>query len=155
MQWDWNWVWASSFSLAATNEMHFCFFSSGYWNVLLHRVSLPTKVLESPGMTQEGFPHSEIFGSKVVRHLPETYRRQTASFITSSSQGIHRTPLNFLLGNLKTTFTFFPNSSALYSRDRLGLRHSKCRSCFCPSTHIKTPEFLLIKETQKLVCDGI
>jgi hypothetical protein len=23
----------------------------------------------------------------------------------SSSQGIHRTPLNFLLGNLKTTFT--------------------------------------------------
>ena len=106
-------------------------------------------------MTQEGFPHSEIFGSKVVRHLPETYRRQTASFITSSSQGIHRTPLNFLLGNLKTTFTFFPNSSALYSRDRLGSRHSKCRDCFYPSTHIKTPEFLLIKETQKLVCDGI
>ena len=37
----------------------------------------------------EGFPHLEIFGSKVARHLPEAYRSQTASFIASSSQGIH------------------------------------------------------------------
>ena len=28
-----------------------------------------------------GFPHSEIFGSKVARHLPEAYRRHAASFI--------------------------------------------------------------------------
>ena len=35
------------------------------------------------------FPHSEIFGSKVARHLPEAFRRQAASFIALWSQGIH------------------------------------------------------------------
>jgi hypothetical protein len=50
----------------------------------------------------EGFPHSDIFGSKVARHLPEAYRCHAASFFALSSQGIHHTPLNFLLGNLKT-----------------------------------------------------
>ena len=29
-----------------------------------------------------GFPHSDISGSKVARHLPEAYRRQATSFIT-------------------------------------------------------------------------
>ncbi len=52
-----------------------------------------------------GFPHSDIFGSKVARHLPEAYRRHAASFIAISSQGIHHTPLNFLLGNLKTAYS--------------------------------------------------
>jgi hypothetical protein len=52
----------------------------------------------------EGFPHSEIFGSKVARHLPEAYRRHATSFVAISSQGIHHTLLNFPLGNLKTTF---------------------------------------------------
>ena len=37
-----------------------------------------------------GFPHSEIFGSKVARHLPEAYRSYATSFIASQSQGIHR-----------------------------------------------------------------
>jgi len=37
----------------------------------------------------EGFPHSDISGSKVARHLPEAYRRHAASFIASFSQGIH------------------------------------------------------------------
>lgn len=50
-----------------------------------------------------GFPHSEISGSKVAKHLPEAYRSTATSFIASYSQGIHRTPLNFLLRNLKTT----------------------------------------------------
>ena len=50
-----------------------------------------------------GFPHSEISGSKVAKHLPEAYRSNATSFIASYSQGIHRTPLNFLLRNLKTT----------------------------------------------------
>jgi hypothetical protein len=53
----------------------------------------------------EGFPHSEISGSKVARHLPEAYRRHATSFIAISSQGIHHTPLNFVLGNSKTTPT--------------------------------------------------
>ena len=50
----------------------------------------------------EGFPHSDISGSKVARHLPGAYRRHATSFIAISSQGIHHTPLNFLLGNSKT-----------------------------------------------------
>ena len=50
----------------------------------------------------EGFPHSEISGSKVARHLPEAYRRHATSFIAISSLGIHHTLLNFLLGNSKT-----------------------------------------------------
>ena len=41
----------------------------------------------------KGFPHSEIFGSKVARHLPEAYRRHATSFIAFLSQGIHHTPL--------------------------------------------------------------
>ena len=41
-----------------------------------------------------GFPHSDISGSKVARHLPEAYRRHAASFIASSSQGIHHTLLD-------------------------------------------------------------
>lgn len=48
------------------------------------------KVIEYYSM---GFPHSEISGSKVVWHLPETYRSQTTSFIASFSQGIHHAPL--------------------------------------------------------------
>ncbi len=30
-----------------------------------------------------GFPHSDISGSKIARHLPEAFRRHAASFITS------------------------------------------------------------------------
>jgi len=48
------------------------------------------KVIEFCSM---GFPHSEISGSKVVWHLPETYRSQTTSFVAPFSQGIHHAPL--------------------------------------------------------------
>ena len=40
-----------------------------------------------------GFPHSDIAGSKVARHLPDAYRRHATSFIASQNQGIHHTPL--------------------------------------------------------------
>ncbi len=40
-----------------------------------------------------GFPHSEISGSKVAKHLPEAYRSYAASFIVTMCQGIHHTPL--------------------------------------------------------------
>ena len=53
----------------------------------------------------DGFPHSDISGSKVARHLPEAFRSRATSFFASSSQGIHRTPLGFLLGNLITACT--------------------------------------------------
>ena len=51
----------------------------------------------------EGFPHSEIFGLTVARHLPETYRSHATSFIAILSLGIHHTLLNFPLENLKTS----------------------------------------------------
>ena len=49
-----------------------------------------------------GFPHSDVSGSKVARHLPEAFRSRATSFVVSSSQGIHHTPLDFLLRNLTT-----------------------------------------------------
>ena len=64
----------------------------------------------APGISRVyllGFPHSEIFGSKVARHLPEAYRCHAASFIAFSSQGIHHTPLYFPLGNLRTAYVLF------------------------------------------------
>ncbi len=43
-----------------------------------------------------GFPHSDIFGSTVARHLPEAYRRHAASFIAFPSQGIHHALLRLV-----------------------------------------------------------
>ena len=86
--------------------------------VLTYLFSIPpgTRMFYFPGCTpslktrQEikslRFPHSEISGSKVARHLPEAYRRHAASFIAMLCQGIHHTPLYFPLGNKKTTITF-------------------------------------------------
>ena len=93
-RYDLDWVWAVSFSLAATCEISIDLFSSWYWNVLLPRVrsyANSAYVIEVHSM---GFPHSDISGSKVARHLPEAYRRHAASFIASSSQGIHHTLLD-------------------------------------------------------------
>jgi hypothetical protein len=44
---------------------------------------------------QDGFPHSEILGSKVAKHLPGAYRSHATSFIASISQGIYHLPLKF------------------------------------------------------------
>ncbi len=40
-----------------------------------------------------GFPHSDILGSQVACHLPETYRRLPRPSSAPSCQAIHRTPL--------------------------------------------------------------
>ena len=44
--------------------------------------------------TTEGFPHSDISGSKVDWHLAETYRSHSTSFIALYNLGIHHTPLH-------------------------------------------------------------
>ena len=62
-----------------------CFTSQG---MLICRVTAKDIVVHTMR-----FPHSDIFGSKVARHLPEAYRRHAASFIAFSSLGIHHTPL--------------------------------------------------------------
>ena len=60
-------------------------------------------VIRTVSTEVEGFPHSEISGSKVARRLPEAYRSHATSFIAILSLGIHHMLLNFPLGNLKTT----------------------------------------------------
>ena len=60
-----------------------------------------------------GFPHSEIFGSKVVCHLPEAYRRlpRLSSPLTAKASTVcassldHITPSNLVTVSIvKTTF---------------------------------------------------
>jgi len=46
-----------------------------------------------PAFLRDEFPHSDITGSKVARHLPGAYRSQATSFIAFRNQGIHHTPL--------------------------------------------------------------
>jgi hypothetical protein len=48
-----------------------------------------------------GFPHSDISGSKVARHLPEAYRRHAASFITSLESRHPPYALKFLIRKFK------------------------------------------------------
>ena len=60
---------AAPLSLAATQGISVDFFSSGYLDVSVLRVSFLT---DSP---KTGFPHSEIAGSKLVCQLPRAYRR--------------------------------------------------------------------------------
>ena len=75
-------------------------FRSHYWGnlfrflflqVLRYFNSLRSLPLRDGRKTE--FPHSEIHGSKVVRHLTVAYRSHTTSFIASYCQGIHRIPL--------------------------------------------------------------
>ncbi len=79
-----------------------CFFSSRYWNVLLPWVCTLAKVPKFLSKT-EGFPHSEISGSKVARYLTEAYRNYATSFIASYKSRHPPYALTFLLGNVKTT----------------------------------------------------
>src|SRR3989344_9379951 len=58
------------FSFLPVTEM---FYFTGCVLYVIHRV-IP--------LYGTGFPHSDISGSKVARHLPAVYRRQAASFIT-------------------------------------------------------------------------
>ena len=68
-------VWAPSISLAATLEIDFSFFSSGYLDVSVHRV--PDINLWIQLMTTEvfsaGFPHSDICGSMVICTSPQLF----------------------------------------------------------------------------------
>ena len=66
------WVWAYSISLAATLEIEFSFFSSGYLDVSVHRV--PGVYLWIQYTSHEDcscrFPHSEIHGSMDICSSP-------------------------------------------------------------------------------------
>ena len=63
-----NTVWATSRSLAATEEVEVSFLSWGYLDVSVHPVRLPALCVQT-GMTclqQAGFPHSDISGSQLA-----------------------------------------------------------------------------------------
>ncbi len=67
-------VWTVPFPLAATGGIEFSFFSSGYLDVSVPRVSLSKpmcSVRRSSGINLSGFPHSEISGSKAVCASPK------------------------------------------------------------------------------------
>ncbi len=75
-------------------------FRSHYWGNLIRFLFLQVlrffSSLRSLSLRSDhkvGFPHSDIHGSKVVRHLTVAYRSHTTSFIASYCQGIHRIPL--------------------------------------------------------------
>ena len=56
-------VWAIPRSLAATRGITIVFYSSGYLDVSVHRVS-STEVVT--GLQPAGLPHSEIYDLKVI-----------------------------------------------------------------------------------------
>ena len=96
--------WAPPCSLAATKgiknfslflRLLRCFTSAGFATQSFNRVDFAYRKIR--------FPHSEIPGSKVAKHLPEAYRSHATSFIASISQGIHH-----LL--LKYNFYLYPSS---------------------------------------------
>ena len=65
-------VWPLSISLAATLEIEFSFFSSGYLDVSVHRVPLHALWIGAwmTGVCPAGFPHSEIHGSRDICSSP-------------------------------------------------------------------------------------
>ena len=91
--------------LGQCSKYFILFFSSRYWDVSLPWVrSLRSNAQDSMNFRHRGFPHSDIVGSKVARHLPDAYRSQATSFIAFRNQGIHHTPLCPLLENAHNFF---------------------------------------------------
>ena len=68
-------VWPLSISLAATLEIEFSFFSSGYLDVSVHRVPFHTLWIGvwMTGVCPAGFPHSDICGSMDICSSPQLF----------------------------------------------------------------------------------
>ena len=68
-------VWALSRSLAATLEIEFSFFSSGYLDVSVPRVPFHTLWIGvwMTGVCPAGFPHSDISGSSDICSSPKLF----------------------------------------------------------------------------------
>ena len=68
-------VWARSISLAATLDIEFSFFSSGYLDVSVHRVPFHTLWIGvwMTGVLPAGFPHSDIRGSLNICFSPRLF----------------------------------------------------------------------------------
>ena len=64
-------VWAVPRSLATTEGITFVFFSTGYLDVSVRRVSFPYNGM--PRLQRGGLPHSDIPGSKVICTSPRLF----------------------------------------------------------------------------------
>ena len=108
----------------------FSAFARRYWrNAFLFIFLVVLKCFTSHGMLCRlnrsvvrvrltGFPHSEIFGSKVARHLPESYRRHAASFIASKKPRHPPYALIIPVRNSKNRILIFlPTLLHLYTLD--------------------------------------
>ena len=62
-------------SLATTLGISVDLFSCSYLDVSVRRVRFACLCIQHAMTYKAGFPHSEIFGSKLVCQLPEAYRR--------------------------------------------------------------------------------
>ena len=80
---------------------NFVFFSFGYWDVSLPRVRHSAIDRVDFVCHEIRFPHSEIPGSKVARHLPEAFRSHATSFIAFRSRGIHHLLISKLIKSQK------------------------------------------------------
>ena len=84
-------VWAPPGSLAAiTGILNLVSFPLGTEMFHFPRSTYLSILLN---ITSVRFPHSDTTGSKLVRQLPDLFRRHTTSFIAYKSQGILHTPL--------------------------------------------------------------
>src|SRR5215813_12727371 len=68
-------VQALPISLATTLGISVDFFSCSYLDVSVRRVRFVPLCIQGTMTYKAGFPHSEIFGSRLVCQLPEAYRR--------------------------------------------------------------------------------
>jgi hypothetical protein len=88
-------VWARPVSLAATQGIIVLFFIPQGTEMFHFPWFPPSRLYIRREVTEvysAGFPHSEIFGSKVACHLPEAYRRLLRPSSAPRCQAIHRTP---------------------------------------------------------------
>ena len=88
-------VWALPRSLAATQEITFVFFSSGYLDVSVLRVPLSWTMdssMDAILLQMTGFP-IRISTDLCVRTTPRRVSPFVASFFSFKCLGIHRTPL--------------------------------------------------------------
>src|SRR5690606_11560058 len=88
---------ASPRSLAATNGISVDFFSSGYLDVSVLPVCLPTLCIHV-GIVHKctGFPHSDICGSNASYRLPTAFRRlvRPSSPLTAKASTVYAYSLN-------------------------------------------------------------
>ena len=90
-------VWALPFSLAATKGINNCSLFLRVLRCFTSPSILSKLTFGIFSSSLKGFPHSEIFGSKLARQLPEAYRRHATSFIASFESRHPSYALTFLI----------------------------------------------------------